>query len=300
MKKTAIALGFFDGIHLGHAELIKRTQMRAEALGAEATVLTFDHPPAKFLNGKKVELLTDSEVRASLIRRLFENTSVLFVNFTPEVMKMSWRSFLDSLRVELLAVHLVVGSDFRFGFGGEGTADKLKSYCDEHGMTCDIIDPILANGEKISSTKIRELIKSGEIESANALLGHAHEINDVVRSGYKLGRKIGAPTINMRIPENVVTPRFGVYAAKVKFNSEEHIAVTNIGKRPTVNNDKETTVESYILDYSGDLYGRHACVALYHFIRGEVKFESMNELREQIAKDELSTRKFFEQQIKQF
>ncbi len=293
MKRTAIALGFFDGIHLGHAELIKRTQMRAKELNAEATVLTFDQVPQKFLSGKPVELLTDSEVRASLIRKLFDNTSVLFLNFTPEVMRMSWEDFLDSIRVELMAVHLVIGTDFRFGFKGEGTAEKLKNYCEIHGIGCDIIQPIMFENEKISSTKIRELIRNGEIESANTLLGHPHEINDVVRSGYKLGRKIGAPTINMRIPENVVTPKFGVYAAKVSFNDEEYIAVTNIGRRPTVDNDDKVTVESYILDYSGDLYGRNVCVSLHSFLRAEKKFSDMNELREQIARDEFSTRKFF-------
>ena len=296
MRKTAIALGFFDGIHLGHAELIKRTCLRAQELTVIPTVLTFDAHPDTFVTGKPVELLTDSEERADIIRRLFGVENVLFIHFNETVMHMSWRDFLDSICSELFAVHLVVGHDFHFGYRGEGNSKLLRSYCDDMGIGCDIISPVTQHGATISSTRIREMVKAGEIESANELLGHPHELSDTVRYGYKLGRKIGAPTINMRVPENVIVPRFGVYATRVFFASEEHIAVTNVGVRPTVNNGTEPSVESYILDYSGNLYGKRVRVEFYAFLRPERKFECIEALRQQIAIDEENTRIFFKQQ----
>lgn len=295
MKKAAIALGFFDGLHLGHAALIKKTCERAAELSALATVLTFDTHPGKYVTGEAVELLTECDERAEIIRRVFGVENVFFIHFNESVMRMHWRDFLDSLCIELDATHLVVGHDFRFGFKGEGNVALLAQYCGEKGLTYDIISAVKMGDAPISSTRIRQHIKNGEIEAANALLGHPHQLSGTVRYGYKLGRRIGSPTINMYIPENVIAPRFGVYATRVFFGEEEHIAVTNIGVRPTVNNGSETSVESYILDYSGNLYGRYVRVEFYKFLRPEQQFDSIELLKEQIAIDEQNTRKFFEE-----
>ncbi|MGE4353629.1 MAG: bifunctional riboflavin kinase/FAD synthetase [Oscillospiraceae bacterium] len=296
MEKTAIALGFFDGIHLGHAELIKRTCQRARELSVTPTVLTFDTHPDTFVTGKPVELLTDSEARADIIRRRFGVENVLFIHFNETVMHMSWREFLDLLCAELSAVYLIVGHDYHFGYKGEGNSDLLRSYCEANGIGCDVIRPVERDGAVISSTRIRELVKRGEIEAANALLGHPHELCGTVYYGYKLGHKIGFPTINMRVPENVIVPRFGVYATRVYFGSETHMAVTNVGVRPTFHNGNEPSVESYILDYSGNLYGRRVRVEFYAFLRPERQFESVDALKRQIALDEAATRRFFDAQ----
>ncbi len=294
MKRTAIALGFFDGLHLGHAELIRRTSQRASEIGAEPTVLTFDAHPDTFVTHKEVLLLTSSEERADIIRRLFGVENVLFIHFSEEVMRMPWRDFLDSLRSELGAVHLVVGHDFRFGYRGEGSAELLQRYCAENGMGSDIIAPVKVDGETVSSTRIRKLVLRGDMEAATRLLGHPHELSDTVRYGYKLGRKMGTPTINMRVPEHVIVPRYGVYATRVFFGDEEHIAVTNVGVRPTFHNGTEPSVESYILDYSGNLYGRKVRVEFHSFIRPERRFDGAEQLRAQIAEDELNVRKYFD------
>lgn len=293
MNKNVIALGFFDGLHRGHAELVKRTKLRAKEIGAEPTVLTFDVHPDTYVSGRDVPLLTSNDERADIIRRLFEVDNVLFIHFSEEVMHMSWRDFLDALCDEAEAVHLVVGHNFRFGYKGEGNIDRLREYCEEKGLGCDVIEPVTFNGKPISSTRIRAHVLSGEMESANELLGHPHELSETVYYGYKLGRRIGSPTINMRIPENVIVPRFGVYATCVFFEGEKHNAVTNIGVRPTVKHGTATSVESYILDYSGNLYGKRVRVEFHSFLRPEQLFESIEALKEQISKDEKNARAYF-------
>lgn len=293
MQKTSIALGFFDGLHRGHAELIKYTKLRASEKLCKPMVLTFDDHPDKYVSGKEIELLTDSNERAAIIRRLFDIEDVMFIHFSHEVRKMPWREFLDGLCSELMAVHLVVGEDFRFGYKGEGNVQKLREYCAETGISCDVIPQVLHNNEVISSTLIRKLIKNGDIDRANELLGHPHEISASVKSGYKLGRRIGAPTINMEIPKGVIFPRFGVYATKVFFDDESHYAVTNVGTRPTTESGEDVTVESYILDYSGNVYGKWVRVEFMKFLRNEEKFSNIDELKEQIKKDSDATKAFF-------
>ena len=187
----------------------------------------------------------------------------------------------------------MVGHDFHFGFRGEGDAAKPREFCAENGMGCDVIPPVKLHGVVISSTRIRTLVQDGKIAEANELLGHPHELTDIVRYGYKLGRRMGTPTINMRVPEHVIVPRFGVYATKVYFEGESHIAVTNVGVRPTVNHGTEPSVESYILDYSGNLYGKRVRVEFMSFLRPEREFESIDALKSQIAMDESAARAYF-------
>ena len=153
------------------------------------------------------------------------------------------------------------------------------------------------DGQIVSSTRIREMIRDGEIEEANRWLGHPHTLSDTVRSGYHLGRKLDAPTINMFFPDGVVVPRHGVYASKVYLeNGESYIAVTNVGVRPTFSDEGRVSVESHLLDYSGNLYGRQARVEFYSFLRGEVKFDSFDALARQIQKDAEAAKAWFERQ----
>ena len=188
-----------------------------------------------------------------------------------------------------------MGHDFCFGYKGEGTAARLKDYCAQHGIGCDIIPALRIDGRVVSSTYIRELIANGDIETANRFLGHPHTLSDTVRSGYHLGTNLGAPTINMYFPEGVLVPRHGVYATKVFLEDGScYIAVTNVGVRPTVSDSTRVSVESHLLDYSGNLYGRQARVEFYGFLRGERKFASFEELSEQIHRDAQSAREYFE------
>lgn len=292
--KRAIALGFFDGVHAGHAELMKMTKRRAEEISAMPSVLSFDVHPDTLVFNKEVPLINSAIGREELIRRCFGINNVVFIHFNRHVMCMPWREFIDSLIDELNIAWIVVGHDFCFGYKGEGTAQRLKAYCEELGIGCDIIPALCIDGRIVSSTHIRELIANGDIETANRFLGHPHTLSDTVHSGYHLGRNLGAPTINMFFPDGVLVPKHGVYATKVILeDGSSYIAVTNVGVRPTVSEDSRVSVESHLLDYSGNLYGRQARVEFYSYLREEVKFGSFDELSEHIKKDAESARAYF-------
>ena len=294
-RKRTIALGFFDGIHIGHAALLERTVQRAREIGAVPSVLSFDIHPDTLVFGKEVPLINSAAGRADLIRRLFGIENVIFIHFDRSVMQMPWQEFIQTLVREMDAAWVVVGHDFRFGWKGEGTAQRLMDYCDELGLGCDIIPAVTKEGRIVSSTFIRELIEAGEMERANAFLGHPHTLVDTVHYGYRLGTKMGTPTINMRFPDGVLVPRHGVYAARaVLDDGSEHMAVTNVGVRPTVSGEDRISVESYILDYSGNLYERQVRIEFFHFIRPEMKFPSVDALKAQILKDAETTRTYFE------
>lgn len=284
--KRVIALGFFDGVHLGHGALMNMTRQRAEELSATPSVLSFDTHPDNLVFGSEVPLINSSSDREDIIRRCFGINDVVFIHFDKHIMCMPWEEFVSGLIDELNVCHIVVGHDFCFGYKGEGTAEKLKGYCAEHGLGCDIIPAVKLDGRVISSTYIRELIKEGNMEEAMRYLGHPHCLSDTVRSGYHLGSKIGAPTINMAFPDGVLVPKHGVYAARVFLEDGcAYTAVTNIGVRPTVSRGETVSVESHLLDYSGNLYGRELRVEFYKFLRPEMKFASCEELAEQIHRD---------------
>lgn len=291
--KKVMALGFFDGIHIGHGALMERANAVAESLGAESAVLTFDIHPDTFVKGESVELINSAADRRYILSRWFGIDKVYFVHFNEQTMRMHWKEFIDNIIDTYNAVHFVVGHDFCFGYRGEGTAEVLRDYCAERGLGCDIISPVTRDGFIVSSTLIRRLLAEGETEKANEYLGHPHVLTDTVRTGYRIGRStLDAPTINMVFPEGVLVPRRGVYATKVLLPDGEHIAVTNIGVRPTFGGDR-VTVETNILDYNADLYGQSVCVEFHSFIRPERRFESPEALMLQIKRDSAEARNFF-------
>ncbi len=292
-KKRVVALGFFDGVHIGHGALMRATAQRAAALGVEPAVVSFDTHPDTLVKGEPVPLIGSAADREELIERLYGIRSVILIHFNWTMMHTPWDQFADYLREELGALHIVVGHDFRFGFKGDGTPERLREYCAKHGMGVDIIPAVEIDGVIVSSTIIRRQLLAGDLESANRFLGHPYMLGDTVRAGFKLGRTIGAPTINMRFSEGVLIPRHGVYATKAVFDERAHMAVTNVGVRPTVGGKDAVTVESHILDFSGDLYGRHVRLEFYAFLRDEVKFADVQALQAQIARDEAEARAFF-------
>ena len=293
-RKRAMALGFFDGVHIGHAALLDKTKQRAAEIDAMPSVLTFDVHPDTLVFNAEVPLINSAIGRKDIINRCFGIDNVVFIHFNQKVMHMDWREFIDELINELDIAWLVVGHDFCFGYKGLGTAPRLKEYCAEKGVGCDIIEPVCRDGIVVSSTEIRKLIQNGEIEKANEYLGHPHMLSDTVRSGYHLGTKMGTPTINMKIPEGVIIPRHGVYAAKVILDDgSEHISVTNVGVRPTVSDAGAVSVESFILDFDGNLYDKQARVEFFSFLREERKFDDISSLGEQIKRDAEEARAYF-------
>ncbi|MGN1001923.1 MAG: bifunctional riboflavin kinase/FAD synthetase [Oscillospiraceae bacterium] len=292
-RKTVIALGFFDGIHIGHAALVERAKERAAQLGARPAVLTFDEHPDTYVKKMQVELINSAADRSYILDRFFGLKDVYYIRFNEQTMRMDWRQFIESIIGAYSAVHFVVGHDFRFGYKGLGTAEVLRTYCVERGLGCDIIEPVTKDGVIVSSTYIRGLLAQGEMARANEFLGHPHLLTDTVRSGYRLGRSaLDAPTINMCFPEGVLVPRRGVYVTRVLLPEGGHTGVTNIGVRPTFGGSR-LTVETNILDFSADLYGQRVCVEFHDFIRPERKFDSPEELMRQIKRDGAVAREHF-------
>ena len=293
-KQKVMALGFFDGIHVGNSALIKKIKQRAEETGAEPAVLTFDVHPDNLVFKKTVPLINSAEDRENILSRCFGIDDVVVIHFNQRVMHMDWQDFIDELIDEMNLRWIVVGHDFCFGYKGLGTAEKLKAYCAERGVGCDIIPAVCRDGVVVSSTLIRQLIETGEMEKANEYLGHPHTLTDVIRTGYHLGTKMGTPTINMSFPQGVIIPRHGVYAAKAYIDGQEYMSVTNVGIRPTVSDSGNVNVESFLLDFCGNLYGHRARIDFYKFLRPERKFDDVNELAAQIKSDAQTTREYFE------
>ena len=292
--QRVVALGFFDGVHLGHQALMRRTVEEALRRGAIPSVISFDTHPDMLVRHVPVQLLNSAAGRKELIRRVGGIDDVIMIHFDERFMRTPWAEFANTLKNELGAVHLVMGRDFSCGWRGEGTTDKLCAWCRQNDLGCDVIDEVILDGIVVSSTYIRGLVLDGQIERANQFLGHPHTLIDTVGYGYKIGRKIGTPTINTRIPEGVIVPKHGVYATRVWLPDGPKSAVTNIGVRPTFGDGNDVTVESNILDFSGNLYGSQVRLEFFEYLRPERKFTFPEELRAQIEHDIARTREYFE------
>ena len=295
MNKRVIALGFFDGVHNGHAALMRRTYEVAKETGAVPSAFTFDPHPQNVIFGKPTPLLTSPEDRADLMRKYYGIEDVIVEPFTVERMKQPWRDFVEqTLAKELGAVHLVCGHDYHFGYKGEGNPNRLRELCGELGIGCDVIEKVEQEGITVSSTYIRTLVAQGEIERANEFLGHPYTLSDHVSHGKKLGTTLGFPTVNLKLKEHVMPPAKGVYATKVILENGEVLpAVTNVGTRPTVDDGDQLTIEGFILDFHGDLYGQKIQMEFYKYLREERKFPSFDALKAEIAHNVEQTREYF-------
>lgn len=289
--KTICALGFFDGVHLGHQALLKTCLCLAESVGAKPCAITFDRHPQAMFTENPPRLVNSLEDRIRLLHR-YGMEEVKVYPVTKEVMSTPWEKFLGELLADG-AIGFVCGSDYRFGNRGEGTAEKLKDYCLSHGLSCAVVGDRELDGIRISSTHIRSLLEKGDLEEANRFLGHPHVLTGQVVSGRKIGRTIGVPTANLQLPEEAVMLPHGVYACKAIVEGREYLAVTNVGNRPTVGGHR-VTVEPWLLDFDGDLYGKPITLLFYTFLRPERKFDSLEELKVEIQKNALQTRKIFE------
>ena len=198
--RRAVALGFFDGVHIGHAALLERVKERAAQTGAVPAVMTFDVHPDTLVFGKEVPLINSAPEREEIIRRIYGIDTTIFLHFNRTLMQMPWQEFIASAVDELGIEAVAVGHDFSFGYRGQGTPERLRDWCAGRGIICDVIPAVKIDGRIVSSTEIRGLIAEGKIEEANRLLGHPHTLSDVIHSGYHLGTKLGSPTINMAFP----------------------------------------------------------------------------------------------------
>ena len=296
MKERVIALGFFDGVHLGHAALLRRTVEEAARRGATPAVFTFDRPPKEVVTGIPCPLIASPEDRKGLLERLFGIKDVIMVPFDREMMTTAWDDFVTKILVERYhAVHLVAGHDHHFGHKNQGSPELLMEKCAELGLGCDIVPKVELDGITVSSTYIRNLVGMGQLERASRFLGHPHVLTQEVRHGRRIGHTIGVPTVNLVAPPHVLVPSHDVYVTRVFLpNGESYPAVTNVGTRPTVNNGTDVTVEPWLLGFDGDLYGQRVRVEFFKRIRDEIRFDSLDSLRLQIQKDAQFTRDYFE------
>lgn len=293
-----IALGFFDGVHRGHRALLRKARQRADALGCAAAALTFDAHPDTVVFGQPVELINTVADRQYMMTQRCGMDEVLVAHFDRAMAAMPWEVFVERCLLEQLgARHVVCGHDFSFGSKGQGNPQRLAEKCAQLGIGCDVIGRVEYGGFPVSSTHIRQLIHQGRMEEAAQLLGHPHLLTGTVAHGKELGRRLGIPTANLPLPEGVLSPAFGVYAAKVFLaDGSQWTAVTNVGVRPTVRDGLGVLVEPWLLDYSGSLYGQTIRVEFYRHLRGERKFESLEALKAEILKNAGETRRYFNEE----
>lgn len=283
-EKSAVAIGKFDGIHIGHKVLLLHL-MEQKMKGMKAVVFTFDSPAASFF-GKagEAELTPLSEKR-----RLFESLGVdILIEFplNRETAAIPAEEFVEKVLAEQMnTAYIAAGSDLSFGAGGKGDGHLLHQMSEQCGFEVEIISKILYGEREISSSYVREAVETGDMKTASLLLGRQYSITGTVESGKRLGRKLGMPTLNIYPEKDKLLPPNGVYYSTVNCREKEYKAITNIGKKPTVNDTEAVSVETYLYDYEGDLYGEEVTVFFAEFKRAEKKFDSVEALREQMEKD---------------
>ena len=281
--RGAVALGFFDGLHIGHAAVVSRTlSYQQEGLCPCVFTFTMDggHPAAK----STANALTTERQKEQLLES-WGVRLVLCPDFS-EFHAMEPESFVDEILVRRLNANAACcGEDFRFGKKAAGDVGQLAALCQARGIRLDVVPPVTFEGERVSSTRIRHLLGEGRVADANRMLGRAFGYDFTVVRGKQLGRKLDSPTINQRLPDGFVPLRHGVYASVSFAGGAWHPSVTNIGLRPTVEDTTAVNSETYICGFSGDLYGARVEVRLLAFLRPEQRFPSVEALRARIHAD---------------
>lgn len=291
MRKTAVALGSFDGLHRGHMSVIACTSVFERDCGLSPHVLLFDTHPMLVIRGTSPDKILQDSLRDDILEKAGIETTVIPFMYIKD---MTCREFFEEIIIKKLNAGAVCcGWNYRFGKGGDGDCETLKSLCEEHGVRLKIVPHVDFDGEPISSTRIRKAVESGDIPLANAMLGREFRYKSTVVSGHQRGRLIGAPTINQHFDKNFVLPKKGVYASITVVEEKEYPSVTNIGLRPSFENE-DFRSETCILGFAGDLYGQEIEVRLLEYLRDEIKFDSMEKLSAQIETDAEKSKELFD------
>ena len=285
-----LAIGVFDGVHLGHRALIAHLARGARQAAATAVAATFDPLPIQVLApGAPASALSDVSDRVKLLRDAGADRVVVF-RFDPAFANLSADGFIDRVRGACDVRRIVVGPDFHFGRRAEGDVEKLRALGQRIGFVVDVVSPIEVDGAIVSSTRIRNLLLAGDVEAAARLLGRPYSLRGRVVHGAKRGRALGFPTINLALPKERLLPRDGIYAMWAEMGEGRFKAAASLGVRPTFGGG-ERVLEAYLLDYSGELYGEEVEVAFVKRLRDEIAFASPAELSAQIARDVEDTRR---------
>lgn len=291
--QLAIAIGVFDGVHIGHQALIRRTSQGAKQIGGRALAATFDPLPIQALApGAPPSALSDVDDRVRLLHAAGADDVVVF-HFTKEFAALSADEFVRRLVGTGEVRRIFVGEDFQFGRDRGGNVRTLAAAGAKHEFEVVIATPVMEGGEVVSSTRIRNALLAGDVTGAARLLGRPYSVKGKVVHGEKRGRELGFPTINLSVPPQRLLPRDGIYAMTVRVRDQEVAAAASLGVRPTFGGG-DRTLEAYLLDWNGDVYGDTIAAAFVKRLRDELRFASADELTEQIARDVEATRRALE------
>lgn len=282
-EMSAVTLGKFDGIHKGHQKLMRKILAKKEQ-GLKSVVFTFGQMPGTVFYGKGRTILTRVERQQHL-----ESMGIDYMvecPFVPEIIQMEPENFVKEILVKQLHVkYIAVGPDFRFGYNRKGSCSLLKKLAPVYGYEVDVFEKECLDDKIISSTYVRHMLETGEMETVQKLLGYPYYVSGTVVHGHAIGRTLGIPTINLLPDDEKMLPPNGVYLTKTIFDQKEYFGITNIGVKPTISGEEAKGIETHLFDFEGDLYGRELIVQFYAFERAERRFSSLEELKEQLAED---------------
>lgn len=285
-----VALGFFDGLHIAHAEIIKNTINKAKKENKISTLITFDKSPKEYFTKKKIKQVTPTKTKKTLLEKMgLEELYIL--EFNDELRFLDKDDFIKKVLIKLNITEAYCGDDYLFGYKGEGTPKYIEQYTDKIKVNILPIKNIFEN--KISTTKLKEFIKQGNFKEYTLFTKRAYEISGKIISGKQLGRTINFPTANLFVEKEFLIPeKLGVYITKVLVRDKLYTGITNIGKNPTVSNDDNITIETHILNFDKEIYGENITLYFYEFLRFEKKFKNMEELKVQLTLDKEIAEKY--------
>jgi riboflavin kinase/FMN adenylyltransferase len=294
-RPRSVAIGTFDGFHRGHQEIVRKAVQAAAGMNGSAAVLTFDpHPSSVLAPGRDPALLSRFEYKVDLLEEAGVD-EVVALPFDGSFASLSPEEFCTTILSERLnARQVMVGENFRFGKGGAGTAEDLIAQGQRSGFSVTATGLVIARGKPVSSTRIRRLIVEGRVEEAAELLGRPHVVEGLVESGAGRGRVLGTPTANLETTPGIAVPGPGVYITRTLVAvGDPRPSVTSVGTNPTFESDERMRVETYLLDFSGDLYGREIRVEFLEWVRGQQTFADAASLQARIAEDVAVARSYF-------
>ena len=288
-EKSSVTLGTFDGLHYAHQTIIKKTLEEAKKNFGRSVIITFNtHPKVVIDNSKTQMLLLTNEEKIKLIQDLNLSPDILlFLNFDKQFSNISYIDFFENLIIKKIGVkNLILGYDHGFGFRREGGLQYLERVSSKYNFDLRVVGEIAVQGKSVKSTNIRQFLLEGKIEQANLLLGWNYFISGLIVEGMKRGRTIGFPTANISVGDPLkIIPKNGVYLVKAKLDDENYFGFVNIGFRPTFESNKELSIEVNIFDFNKDIYGKNMTIEFIEYIRDEIKFNSVDELKKQINND---------------
>ena len=292
-RSSAVTLGKFDGVHLGHQKLISIVKEKAEEQGLLSVMFTFDRIPLSICPQKNQHFLSTNSERRMLCENYGIDVEVEYP-FTTTLMNMEPEEFVSDILInKLKAKVIVVGTDYCFGRDRSGNVEFLISNAAKYGYETIVVEKEKFQDKDISSTYVREELKLGHMETVNVLLNRPYSITGIVAKGNQLGRKLEIPTINVYPTEIKLLPPFGVYASRILIDGVWYYGVTNLGTKPTISDGYEVSVETNVFDFDKDVYGNRVEVALYHFLRQEMKFENVEALKKQMESDASFAKEMF-------